>query len=47
MCALVYGPENANVPAEWIALKIGTVLNLPINHLAERISLNVVGFSKI
>jgi hydroxyacylglutathione hydrolase len=26
---------DVRLPAEWMALKIGTVLNLPLNHLAE------------
>ena len=26
---------DVRLPAEWMALRIGTVLNLPLNHLAE------------
>ena len=26
---------DVRLPTEWMALKIGTVLNLPLNHLAE------------
>ena len=26
---------DVRMPAEWMAMRIGTVVNLPINHLAE------------